>query len=738
MSTSPDDSDAEFIRDFIVETLDNLDELDRNFVELEQHPESLELLDAIFRTIHNIKGTSSFFDFPRLEAITHVGESLLDRLRDGRLRLRPDIVDALLVMVDVVRQLLDSIQDTGIEGAVDTTEAERGLRAALREAAQKPLSADDLAQLRADGEAMEMAIELATTGIAVTVPDLRSDDAEPGRRSLSDNSVRVDVALLDQLVRLVGELVLTRNQIVQHAGDSLTPELPRAAARLNLIASELQEGVMKTRMQPIDHVWAKLPRVVRDLGAQCGKKVRLVTEGADTELDRTLLEAVKDPLTHVVRNAVDHGMETPENRVAIGKPEEGTLFLRAFHEGGQVVVEAVDDGAGIDPARVGAKAVERGIITTDQLARMRTTEIVELVFRPGFSTAAAVTSVSGRGVGMDVVRTNIENIGGTVELTSELGRGTTVRIKIPLTLAVIPALVIGQHGDRYAIPQVNLLEVVHLEGDAVERGVESLAGAPVYRLRGRLLPLVFLDEQLQLETPQVRESLDIVVLSAEQTQFGLVVASVHDTQEIVVKPLSKQLKGLKAFAGATIMGDGKVSLILDVPGLAARAHARLDGTHLNGRNDRSSEAARREVDPVLVCELSGSRRFALPLADVARVEEFLPSAVERAGNIEVVQYRQELLRLLRLDCLLGIGADTIEEPAVDEGPAPMTVVVYNKDGRDVGLVVKRIVDVVDHEFTVNPVSARDGLLGTAVIDKCVTDLLDVPALVVLAEAGAHV
>ena len=408
-------------------------------------------------------------------------------------------------------------------------------------------------------------------------------ETQAGRRAVADSSIRVDVDLLDSLMRLVGELVLTRNQIVQHAGGLDDNGLVRASQRLNLIASELQEGVMKTRMQPIDHVWSKLTRVVRDLGVACGKSVRLEMEGRDTELDRTILEAVKDPLTHLVRNAVDHGIETPAARTAAGKPEQGVLLLRAFHAGGQVNIEIIDDGGGIDPAKVGAKALERGLVSADELSRMTERDVINMIFLPGFSTAGAVTNVSGRGVGMDVVKTNIENIGGSVDVSSAVGSGSTFRIKIPLTLAIIPALTVRCAGDRYAIPQVSLVELVRLgaAGDTVGKGIEYLSGAPVLRLRGNLLPLVHLGSELGVSeglgtyddvagggAPERREATFIVVLQAEERQFGLVVDEVLDTEEIVVKPLSSQLKGLPAYAGATILGDGRVALILDALALA--------------------------------------------------------------------------------------------------------------------------------------------------------------------------
>ncbi len=771
-------------QEFLVESYENLDDLDRALVALEQEPTSRPLLASIFRTIHTIKGTSGFLAFGQLEAVTHVGENVLSRLRDGKLSLTPEITTTLLRLVDTVRELLATIEVNGVEGDVDTAEVVALLNAIL-EPPTEPIVIEDAVepepaatvQTPAIPETVEIVetvvIDEAVDSVDLRVPDLglpvtpdeapqpevavtpsapvldgpvhrepqgfadgalhdEHDEDSPARRSVADSTIRVDVGLLDQLMRMVGELVLTRNQVVQHVGDTNHIQLQRATQRLNLIATELQDGVMKTRMQPIDQVWQRLPRVVRDLGAQCGKSVRLVMEGRETELDRTLLEAVKDPLTHLVRNSIDHGLELPESRIAAGKPLEGTLSLRAFHEGGQVVVEVSDDGAGIDPVRVGAKAIENGLVTRDQLATMSEREIQDLIFRPGFSTAAAVTNVSGRGVGMDVVRTNIEKIGGTVDLSSQVGVGTTVRVRIPLTLAIIPALLVGQGGDHYAIPQVNLLELVRLDGDSVASGIENVAGAPVYRLRGQLLPLVFLHEQLALSAPVAGEALNIVVLNADNTQFGLVVHEISDTQEIVVRPLSRQIKHVEAFAGATITGDGRVALILDVAGLAQRATAfGMSSSSRAAETETRSTGA--ETQRLLICRVGDDRRVALPMTDVARLEEFPAALVERAGDAEVVQYRDDLLKLVHIGPMLGMHR------MGGEAAATYPVVVHRQDGESaVGLVVEQILDVVEQEITLSPVGDRFGLLGSAVLQGVVTDIVDVPTLVGQAKAGGYV
>jgi two-component system, chemotaxis family, sensor kinase CheA len=792
----------EIVREFLVESYENLDQLDRDLVGLEREPDSRDLLQSIFRTIHTIKGTSGFLAFGRLEALTHAGEGLLAKLRDGGLALSQERTSGLLELVDAVRGILAAIEATGAESDRDhadlvsrltalqerTAADDEHARAALAEPAPaaelappaKPAPAkrapakrsksgrdDTSAQTPAEpepavpllGELLKEQSGVDDTDVAVAVLEQQLGDDRPlgeilvdhgqatteqvrdalaaqaGARgngagshpgAVSDGSLRVDVNLLDTLMRLVGELVLTRNQIVATAAAQADPAMLRSSQRLNLLVSELQEGVMKTRMQPIDTVWSKLPRVVRDLGVSCGREVRIELEGRETELDKTILEAIKDPLTHVVRNAVDHGIESPEVRIAAGKPAEGRLLLRAFHEGGQVNIEITDDGAGIDPQRVALKALQQGLVTPDQLQGMGAREITNLIFVPGFSTAEQVTNVSGRGVGMDVVRTNIEKIGGTVDVTSELGIGTTLRIKIPLTLAIIPALTVECSGERYAVPQVSLEELLCLEGDQARGGVEYLSGAPVFRLRGNLLPLVWLDHVLDLTTaPHVEEAVYILVLQAEGRRFGLVVDRVLNTEEIVVKPLSRQLKGIGTYAGATILGDGRVALILDVRALARRAHVvRESDSTSDAAKVAASTAAHDGPEPLLVVAV-GERRLGVPLSMVTRLEEISRDHVERVGQHEVVQYRGQLLPLARLANLLGTHSTD------DDGQ--LKVIVYTQGRRSVGLVVDAVVDIAREA----PKSRGDvsdyGISGVAVVQERVTELLDMEQAIMAAD-----
>jgi two-component system chemotaxis sensor kinase CheA len=715
----------DIVKEFLVESHEGLDRLDRDLVALEQQPRDQELLAGIFRCIHTVKGTCGFLGFDKLESVSHVGENLLSLLREGMLELTPEITSALLQLVDAVRQILRSIETDRNEGEVEYAPLIELLTRLQMPAAATP------------GRALSLTPPAPPPFVECRTEERRHEsrreadhppvtETESRGSSISDSTIRVDVSLLDRLMNLVGELVLTRNQILQCSASSEDSVFHAVSQRLNLITGELQEGVMKTRMQPIGNIWSRVPRLVRDLAVAGAKQVRVEMEGSDTELDRTIIEGIKDPLTHIIRNSVDHGFESPAARVAAGKPAEGCLFLRAYHGGGQVNIEIGDDGGGINLARVKQKAVERGFITPDQAVRMSDREALDLIFMPGFSTAERVTNVSGRGVGMDVVRTNIEKIGGTVDLQSTPGEGTTNKIRIPLTLAIIPALVIGSGGDQYAIPQVSLLELVRLEGEDARAGIETLYGAPVYRLRGNLLPLVHLSRVLGLPAEtragEDPDAVNIVVLQAGERQFGLVVDRISDTAEIVVKPLSKQIKGIAAFAGATIMGDGRVALILDVLGVA-RLGGIVSEVRDRTRTDTPVQAgsdgpARQSV---LVCALRGDRRLAIPLSIVSRLEEFSAARVERAGDGQVVQYRGEIMPLIHLSVLLDGGDAVFRDP--------MQVVVYSDGRRHVGLVVDHILDIVEETLAVQRRSDRGFVRGSAVIQERVTDLLDVEAIV---------
>jgi two-component system chemotaxis sensor kinase CheA len=775
----------EILTEFLIESHENLDRLERDLVAIEKDPSDGETLSSIFRTIHTLKGSSGFLGFGQLEAIAHVGENLLSKMRDGLLLSNSDITGALLATVDAVRGMLGEIEASGSPAEHDYSELIARLErlkdgepagapsqpapasgepviggaqpAAVSAAVAAPASAPaEPAVTPAAGAPVSptpapiqvtsaaaatpaespkpapapIAAPVQAVHSAATGTEQHPELHEHKGSSASDSNIRVDVGLLDKLVNLVGELVLARNQVLQFTNQQNDSAFQATSQRLNLITTELQGSVMKTRMQPIGNIWGKLPRVVRDLASSCGKQVRLEMEGKETELDKTIIEAIKDPLTHIVRNSVDHGIEDPATRVSKGKPEEGCLKMRAYHEGGQVNIEISDDGGGLDLERVKQKAVQKMLISAEQASILTDHQAIQLIFMPGFSTAEKITNVSGRGVGMDVVKTNIEKIGGMVDMQSVKGAGTTLKIKIPLTLAIIPALIVTSGGERFAIPQVSLLELVRLEQSQNDSQIEYIHGAPIYRLRGQLLPLVYLNKQLKLDDSRkgleadVQEETNIVVLQADGHPFGLVVDKINDTQEIVVKPLGKQLKGVVCFAGATIMGDGKVALILDVLGLAQ--HSNVVSEAHNRSNRLSNEAEERKSEQqkqTLLLFSSGiSSRMAIPLSTVARLEEFSRSSIEYSGGKPVVRYRGEILPLVEV-------AKHLDSDSNVDLPDPMEVVVYSENGRSVGLVVGKIEDIVSEAITEKRHSHGNGILGSVVIQDKVTDLLDVHSVI---------
>jgi two-component system chemotaxis sensor kinase CheA len=695
--------EQDVLREFLLESTENLNRLDSEIIELEQRPADKELLASVFRTIHTIKGTCGFLGFPILERIAHQAENLLSLLRSGERRFSDHLAAVILECVDAIRKILANLEASEKEGPDEYGGLMERLAAAL--------------------EAPDEALVASSEILFAPTADAAPAEIEKGS-AVSESAIRVDVGLLDKLMNLVGELVLARNQVLQFTTQKEDSALNATAQRLNLITTELQENVMKTRMQPIGVVWNKLPRLVRDTAHACGKTVRLDMDGSGTELDKTIIEAIKDPLTHLVRNCCDHGIECPEERTRAGKPPHGVISLKAYHEGGQVIIEVADDGAGVDVARVKVKALEKGLIRPEQAERMSEHETLHLLFLPGFSTARSVTNVSGRGVGLDVVCCNVERIGGAVDISSSRGKGTLIRLKIPLTLAIIPGLVVVAGGERFLIPQASLLELIRIEGDTAGK-IERVHGTPVYRRRGHLLPVAFLNDVLALQGSAQDDVVNIVVLQAEDHQFGLVVDGIKDTQEIVVKPLGKQLKGLTVYSGATIMGDGRVALILDVLGIGQRSGVLANREAQNRTGTQALAAAVSENQRMLLFRAGSFARLAVPLSLVARLEEFPQAVVERAGGRHVVQYRGGILTMVSLASVLE--PESAADTAVTHDP--IQAIVFADGNRSLGIMVDQIVEIVDEAVNIRQSGKRLGLLGSAVVGKQVTDFLDVRAVV---------
>jgi len=711
-------------REFLIESQEGLDRMERCLTDLEERPQDKELLGEIFRSVHTIKGTTGFLGFKRLEKLAHAGENLLGQLRDGKITAGATVITALLHLLDGLRELLKAIEAGGSEGSGDDSD----LIARLEElqAPAQPAKAREVAAVRhAHATPVIKVTEPMAAPVAIAASAAPPEPAETAtltpaeaskarnQAATAESTLRVDVTLLNRMMNLVGELVLTRNQVLQ--ATAADPNMTLLSRRLDMVTADLRESVMKARMQPVSNVFSKMPRLVRDLTHALGRRARLQMEGQETELDKSLLEAIKDPLTHAVRNSLDHGIEPPAVREAAGKDPEGTLSLRAVQEGSHVVVEVSDDGAGIAPEKIRSKAIERGLVTPERAAQMGERELLQLIFLPGFSTAAQVTNVSGRGVGMDVVRTNVEKIGGKVEVDSHVGQGTTLRMRIPLTLAIIPALIVRSIGQSFALPQGALSELVHIPPERAATAIEWMEGAPLYRLRGHMLPLVFLD-RLLMPGRECRLATDrdnfICVLDADGRRFGLVVDSLADPEEIVVKPLSAVLKDIGLFSGATVLGNADLALILDPGSIALQTGVSISNEEESAQAvDDESEAARMRY---LLVEVAG-RQAAVPLADVLRIEQLPFSRIEYIGYRPVLNFEGQLLPV---EDSGGILAAAQADPQT-----PVVVVICRDGNRHVGIAVSHVLDVTSGN---NLFEAGTGTRteGVTLLKERVTNVVD--------------
>ncbi len=760
----------DLLREFLTETNESLDVVDVELVKFEQEPNNATILNNIFRLVHTIKGTCGFLGLPRLEALAHAAETLMGKFRDGA-PVTQDAVSLILVSIDRIKEILaDLEQAEGEEPAGSDqdliSQLEELSENAFNVAADDPAAdapAEAVAEPAAEperelrpGEVSEEELERAfrETAVEIELPEPKpeepkdqdiaaaiqapdgapakpADEAPAGERasgdkkaSVSNQSIRVNVETLEHLMTMVSELVLTRNQLLEIVRRHEDSEFKVPLQRLSNVTAELQEGVMKTRMQPIGNAWQKLPRVVRDLAQELDKDIDLVMVGAETELDRQVLELIKDPLTHMVRNSADHGLETTEGRIAAGKPEKGTVTLSAFHEGGHIIIEIKDDGKGLDVDAIKRKAISSGLHTEAELEKMTDAQIHRMIFAAGFSTAAKVTSVSGRGVGMDVVRNNIEMIGGSVDLKSVQGKGTTFMIKIPLTLAIVSTLIVESSGDRFAIPQLSVVELVRVQNNSEHR-IERIKDTPVLRLRDKLLPLLHLSHLLGLESAQeVDESLDhdngfIVVMQVGNQTFGVVVDGVFHTEEIVVKPMSTMLRNIAMFSGNTILGDGSVIMIIDPNGVASAMASHASSALLEESDEEAAAAEKRRVinnrdmTSMLLFRAGSAEPKAVPLSLVTRLEEFDINDIERSNGRDLVQYRGALMPLVYINA--GSTHRT-------EGTQPM--LVFSDSGRSMGLVVDEIVDIVESELDIEVGSDSPGVLGSAVIKEKATEIID--------------
>ncbi len=780
MPKIPDDL-KEIVRDFLIESQESLDNMDQDLLYLEGHPEDKDKIGSIFRSIHSIKGACCFLGFVKLEKVSHAGENVLSKIREGQLAISTLVMDKLLKMVHAVRRILVSLEETEEEGTEDfsallldlakltatdkavpshpqvktspsadwqsvkvseSPRMEKPIGEILVESGRiEPMELVDALKGQLDGDPRRVGEILVEQG--AIQPEQINDALENQRTqaskgpALADKSIRVDVDLLDKLMNQMGELVLSRNQLLQIADSGKDSVLAAATQKLNRITSELQEGMMRTRMQPVISQWGKYPRMIRDLATVCGKQIRLEMEGQNTELDRGLLESIKDPLTHILRNSVDHGVENPTERLAAGKPAEGCIVIKAFQESGMVVITVSDDGRGLNTSRIKAKALEKGLITATAASSMSDQAFVDLIFLPGFSTAEKVSNVSGRGVGMDVVRTNIEKVSGTVNMASVPGKGTTITLRIPLTLAIIPALLVRAGSQIFATPQSSLIEVIRLTPDSRKSTIENLNGIYLYKYRSGLLPIFHLDRILQMTgdlESDVQATWFVLILNLDGKYFGLVVDRVLDTQEIVVKAVGKRLKELLVYSGATILGNGEIAMILDVAGLASKVElARTDHLTQSKTDSGPSKLSKNKLEQYLIFNTRDHSRFAVDLKAVLRLERLENPALERSGKWIVLQHRGEILPLVFLD----LWDTEINPGAEDLGyySTGIEFILYQIKARWVGLVVEKIQDILDETPAKKVSAGRDGVLWAAVLDGHVTEFPDMERFIRVRDAA---
>ncbi|MCA6109465.1 hybrid sensor histidine kinase/response regulator [Bradyrhizobium cenepequi] len=764
----------DLMREFLTETSESLDTVDNQLVKFEQEPNNAKILDNIFRLVHTIKGTCGFLGLPRLEALAHAGETLMGKFRDG-MPVTAEAVTLILSSIDRIKEILAGLEATEAEPEGSDEDlivmlhemAERSFEAMAAEAGAEPaaepaapvVTAPPLQPAATEGTLVVQTLErplrpgevsldeleraFRETATEVTPPApvaapapkpaaasepaaevakekkaARKTAAAEGDMHESDKvanqSIRVNVDTLEHLMTMVSELVLTRNQLLEISRRNEDTEFKVPLQRLSNVTAELQEGVMKTRMQPIGNAWQKLPRIVRDLSGELGKQIELEMHGADTELDRQVLDLIKDPLTHMVRNSADHGLETTAERAAAGKPEQGTIRLSAYHEGGHIIICIADNGRGLNTERIKAKALANGLVTEAELEKMTEAQIHKFIFAPGFSTAAQVTSVSGRGVGMDVVRTNIDQIGGTIDIKSVAGEGCSVTIKIPLTLAIVSALIVEAGGDRFAIPQLSVVELVRARANSEHR-IERIKDTAVLRLRNKLLPLMHLKKLLMIDdgSSSDPENGFIVVTQVGSQTFGIVVDGVFHTEEIVVKPMSTKLRHIDMFSGNTILGDGAVIMIIDPNGIAKALGAAGSSAHEMADDSAAAHVSGEQLTSLLVFRAGTSQPKAVPLGLVTRLEEIATDKIELSNGRYMVQYRDQLMPLVQM---AGVNVQT-------SGSQP--ILVFADDGRSMGLVVDEIIDIVEERLHIEVAGSQEGILGSAVIKGQATEVIDV-------------
>ncbi len=739
----------ELIKDFLVEASEAIQKLDTELVILERDPKNQDLLGSIFRIMHTIKGTCGFLGLSRLESLAHAGENILGKIRDHEIEVTPTIISLILESLDVIKVIVAHLEAHGAEPPENDVELIKKLNlAAGMEGdghgdahAEAPALPDShpvveqvsvVAPVEVVQEVVEAKPEAVSNNVAVAkteevAHDPKKDAVDIGlqatqnkeatgdvKASASSQSVRVSLDILEGLMLMVSELVLTRNQLQQIARSQKDSEFSAPIQRLGHITSELQERVMKTRMQPISNAWTPFPRLVRGLANELGKKIELKMVGEDTELDRQLIETIKDPLTHMVRNSCDHGLEMPEERTKAGKSDTGIIMLKAYHQGGHIIIEISDNGKGLDVNRIKTKVLAENLATEEELAGMSDIQICQFIFKAGFSTAAKITSVSGRGVGMDVVKTNIEKINGTIELSTKLGKGTSFFIKIPLTLAIMSVLIVQCKDEKFAIPQINVLELVRT-GKNSGYMIENINERPVLRLRNTILSLEYLSKILGFNDDHeldIDEVSDIVICEIGGSIFGIVVDKVYDTEEIVVKPVAPILKPIEIYSGITLLGDGSIVMILDPNGIFRWVSNNNEVQDSSAKDEVKDPSKDQKMTKFLLVKSGKKSLKAIPIELVSRLEEIDVNTIEYSGTSKIVQYRDKLMYLTQLDDDLEVQTQF------------QHVISFVDRDKILGIMVDDISDIVEHRVDIVSNISTPGYIGTMIINDKTTDLVD--------------
>ena len=724
----------EILTEFALEAREILDQLDSDFVLLEASPTDKKLIGNIFRGLHTLKGSSGFFSFKRLEKISHAGESLLGKIRDGQLSLDIHKSNVLLQMIDVLRIIIESIEKNKAEPAGEDAllisaigNLARGNDQIVNDNASQPLVADVIQPMP---DVVINSADLSDTEVSTNLSNIDHVNTPSVPESQENNTpVRINLDTLDKLMNLASEMVLARNRLLPFADNSADLQFTNTVHSIDLLTLELQERMMKMRMQSISHVWSKFPRLIRDAANQTNKKVTLIQNGADTEIDRSLLDAIRDPLMHIIRNSVDHSIEEPDVRIRKGKSDTGQIILNASHQNGMILIEVSDDGAGINLELIKRRAIERKLISPEIATQLSKSELIDLIFQPGFSTKESVSNLSGRGVGMDVVKTNITNIGGTIDITSEPDMGTQIQLKIPLTLAIIPALFITCADQVFAIPENRIIELVKLSPTSQADEFQNFHGIPVFKLRNQLLPLIYLDKVLELKaaTSTLDDDIYIVLLQSGSTYFGLAVASVDNIQDIVVKPLGGTLNDIPYFAGATIMGNGRVSLILDIDNIALHSgFSKQDLSTLNKEKQLDTNPPI-EMMGILVFEIAGLERMAIPLDRLRHIDILDTDQTQMQGDKEVIYLNKELFYVIQLNQFVN-GADTQHFSKSKHVPALTCV----SNQRLYSLVVEHVVEIIQvPKQLIESATPQKGIEGYAIWNDQVINILDLDEILLM-------